>query len=212
MKKKNQSDVKSKSRDRNNGSSSKSTGKGFLGTKPLDTNYVECKIPVKACKVNTEHLKEYVKNCKPYSFFMTLSFARSLNIHECCDYTDILFHKLNNKIFGKGYCKKSDYIEGFAFVEDHKSEVSRNDIHLHILTKHNGRYDDFNFVQHESIFREVAGKVVDARKRRIFDNKCIDIQEVRDDGAIEYCFKQIWDENLSRVKFIGKDGLSDSLL
>lgn len=183
---------------------------GFSRLKPTGYTF-EHSAPANAKKVKTNKMKEFVVRNKPFDFFVTLTFGRNTDIHECCKYANALLYRLNNKLFGKGNGNKSEWIEGFAFIEEHKQGKSRNDIHIHMLLKHNDRFDAFDFVKEDSIFYWVASQVRDAGKAQVFHNNCIDIKTVRDDGAIEYCFKQIWDKNLDRIKYIGCDGISDSL-
>jgi len=183
------------------------TGKGFAGTKPTCNLHGEYNIPVNAKKSITEHFMEFVKDSGPYSHFITLTFSRIMNTQNSYCYCNELLDNLNEKLHPRRNSNR--YLEGFAFVEDHKSGDSRSDIHFHILLKHDARYDKYSFAQLKQIFHKAAHSVVDARNRRIFNEDCIDFQEVRDDGVISYCFKQVWDKNLSRVKLIGKDGLSD---
>jgi hypothetical protein len=153
----------------------------------------------------------FAVNRKPYSFFITLTLKRKQSLWQFYKHTTFLLHLINSKIFSREYKDKSKYISGFAFVEDHKNGSSNNDIHIHLLIEHNARLDDFSFKEHKAIFHEAAGKVCDVKNRRVFSDKCINIQKAGDDGRISYCFKQLWDGNLDRLKTIGKDGLSDML-
>lgn len=183
---------------------------GFSRLKPLRNNYEHANVPTKAKMSNTDILKELVIRNKPYSFFITLTFGSNMNTQLYCNYVNLLLLKLNRKLFNKARENKSEFIKGFAFIEDHKLGKSRSNTHMHLLVMHNTRYDDFRFIQLKDIFYEVAGTIKYAGSRRVFNDNGVDIRKVRDDGVIEYCFKQIWDKNLSRVKFIGKGGLSDA--
>lgn len=190
----------------------KNTQHGFSRLKPFSNINRACDVSVNANKRNTEIYKQFVIRNKPYSFFITLTFARNMDRQQCCNCVNTLLHMVNNKIFGRKHRNtESNYITGFLFIEDHKFGNSKNDIHMHMLVKYHEKYDGYRFCQYESIFREAAAKVLDDRDRRVFNDNCIDIRKVRDDGAIGYCFKQVWDKKLNRVKAIGKEGLSDSL-
>lgn len=186
--------------------------KGFQRFEPFGFDYRECKIPANAKKAKTKQLKQFVKNNGPFAYFITLTYPRQMGIGEIIRYADNLVHRLNNKIFGRGYAQGSDWMEGIAIIEDHKLGNSRNDLHLHILVKHNKKFNNYSYYQILNMFYNVADKVVDDGKRQVFYEKCIDFQEYRDDGAIEYCFKQVWDGNLDRVKFFNKCGVSDKQL
>ncbi len=190
-------------------STSRKDKQGFQRCEPFGFDYRECKIPANAKKVKTEQMMQFVKNNGPFAYFFTLTYPRQMGIGEILRYADNLVHRLNNKIFGRGYARGSDWMEGVAILEDHKLGNSRNDLHLHILAKHNARYNKYSYNQILNMFYNTADKVVDDGKRQVFYEKCIDFQEYRDDGAIEYCFKQVWDGNLDRVKFFNKRGMSD---
>lgn len=185
---------------------------GFSRLKPFSNKNESCDVSVNANMRNTEIYKQFVIRNKPYSFFITVTFARNMDRQQCCNCVNTLLHMVNNKIFSRKYsCTESNYITGFLFIEDHKFGNSKNDIHMHMLVRYHEKLDGYKFRQHESIFREAAGKVLDDRDRRVFNDNCINIKKVRDDGAIRYCFKQVWDKKLDNFKAIGKEGLSDSL-
>lgn len=167
-----------------------------------------------ADKINStidENYKEFVMSNKPYIYFITLTFALNTNIRQACKYMSTVIKWMNNKLFGRKYYDRDDFIEGFAFIEDHKSGISINDIHAHILIKPSYRYNDFKFYQIEDMLRKTVAKVDNGAGKKVFNENCIDIQLVRDDGAIEYCFKQVWRNNTIRIKMIGKEGVSDDL-
>lgn len=172
-----------------------------------------------------------VKQHKPYRHFITLTFTRNLGINKCCEFTNRFIHELNNMIFGRNYKDTSsvrgsgknkgkikglgkgiNWVEGYAFIEKHSFDTSKCDIHVHILAKDNARYDRFSLVQIDDVFIKAALKVSDDRDRHVFNPKGIDIRRVwNDDGAITYCFEQIHDDCLDRIKPIDKNGISDSL-
>lgn len=86
---------------------------------------------------------------------------------------------------------------------------SKTDFHFHMLIQHNDKYSNFSLPQIKAILINATHRVngID----RVFNDKCIDVEKVWDDGVIEYCFKQIWNKTLNCIKLIGKDGLSDNL-
>lgn len=184
---------------------------GFGRIKPFGSTFRLNSYP--NYKINPVKLRyaELVDSYKPLRFMTTLTFSKNLTQKQCCKFISIYLHRHNRKLFGPRYYRSHNFIKGFMFFEKHASLNSINDTHVHMLIKDNIRYDDFSFAEHEQLFRSAASKVLDNRKRRIFNDKCIDIQEVKDDGAISYCFKQIWDGNLTRIKTIDRGGLSDDL-
>lgn len=184
------------------------TGNPFARIKPTGLNY-ESKVPVGAETSLTEAMKELVRQGKPYAYFITLTFARSLDIHECCSFIGKLIDKLNKAVFGRKYFDGHDFITGFAVVEPHKLGNARCDIHLHFLVQYNPKYDDYSVDEFREKLCSAALKV-HYGKKSVFDVNGICISDVWDDGAIDYCFKDIWDENISNIKMLGKDCLSDS--
>lgn len=181
----------------------------FSRAKPMSNNNEINSDSEKPNKRNTSAYKMFVKSNMPFAFFITVTFSMSMNTQQSCKYVSQILRACNKKYFPKKFL--NNYMDGFAFIENHTLGTSKNDIHIHLLIKHNARYDKMNISQHEDIFREAATEIVDESNRRVFRNKCIDFQEGGDAGRVEYCFKSIWDRNLDRVKFIGKDGVSDSL-
>ncbi|MBV5328210.1 MAG: hypothetical protein JZU65_11330 [Chlorobium sp.] len=165
---------------------------------------------VSSSNINTEHYKQMVFENRPFSFFATLTFHRSVRFSMIVQYSTTLIHRFANLEFGRNY-DDPDCITGFAFFEKHSDNPRSNDNHLHLLIKHHDKYDESDFVKHLAKFHKASSKIVDGNGRPIFNENCIDFQEVSyDDGAIDYCFKELWDRNLSRLKFIGVDGLSDN--
>ncbi|MDA8415386.1 MAG: hypothetical protein M0023_16550 [Desulfobacteraceae bacterium] len=183
-------------------------GNPFSRLKPTGLNY-DSIIPTGAKTSKTKAMKEFVMQGKPYAYFITLTFARSLDIHECCSFIGKLIDKLNKAVFGRKYFDGPDYITGFAIVEPHKLGNARCDIHIHFLVRQHPKYDEYNVEEFKEKLHAAALTVHDGKKS-VFDVKGIHIRDVWDDGAIGYCFKDIWDKNLSNVKILGKDGLSDS--
>lgn len=165
---------------------------------------------VNSSKINTEHYKQMVYENRPFSFFATLTFHRSVRFSMIVQYSSTLIHRLANLEFGRNY-DYPDCITGFAFFEKHSDNPRSNDNHLHLLIKHHEEYDNSDFAVHLAKFHKASSKIVDGNGRPVFNKKCIDFKEVNyDDGAIIYCFKELWDRNLSRLKFICVDGLSDN--
>ena len=166
---------------------------------------------VNSSKINTEHYKQMVYENRPFSFFATLTFHRSVRFSMICQYSSILIQRFNTLEFNRGYYDRGDFITGFAFFEKHSDNPRSNDNHLHLLIKHHDKFDESDFAEHSAKFHKASKNIVDGNGRPVFNKKCIDFKEVNyDDGAIEYCFKELWDRNLSRLKFICVDGLSDN--
>jgi hypothetical protein len=102
-------------------------------------------------------------------------------------------------------------MKGFAFIEDSKSGRSINDIHVHMLIKGDDRYGEFDDKQHINKFHKAARNIVDKWDNRVFYEDHIDLRYYRNEGAINYCFKEITDKYINRFKIIGEGGLSDSI-
>ena len=156
--------------------------------------------------------KSLIRESRPYCFFITLTFGRNVSSYKKCQFTDVLLHRYNQKLFSRNYKEKEIYLEGFAIFESHASSKLADRYHVHMLIRYNERYDKYDLNSHRDIFNNAAAKVLDGQNRRVFNDKCIDIREAGDDGRIDYCTKQISDLNVSQIKPIGKDGLSDYIL
>lgn len=205
------SSTSSKSDKLNNGKvNGRVIGNPFSRLKPTGLNY-KSSVPTGAETSLTDAMKELVMQGAPYAYFITLTFARSLDIHECSKSIGKLIDKLNKAVFGRKYFEGADYITGFSVVEPHKLGNARCDIHLHFLFEKHPKYDDYSVEEFKEKLCASALTVHDGKKS-VFDVKGIHILEVWDDGAIDYCFKDIWDKNLSNVKMLGLGGLSDSAI
>lgn len=176
----------------------------------LDLSPYQSKIHA-GCRVNTEYYRQMIYDHRPYYFFVTLTFSSNVSFNKICQYTSTLIQRFNTLEFGRGYYDRGDFITGFAFFEKHSDNPRSNDNHLHLLIMHHDEFYKLKFSEHLAKFHKASSKIVDGLNRPVFNEKCIDFQEVyENDGAIEYCFKELWDKNLSRLKFIGVDGLSDN--
>lgn len=185
---------------------------GFQRLKPIEIRR-RCNVkPDKPYNKLTEHFRELVYKNKPYLYFITLTFGRNTSFNKRCQFTNYYLHIHNQMIFGRGYKNNDTFIRGFAFIEDHKSLKLEDRIHIHMLFKGDKQFVRKDFETNEGIFRKAAKKVRDGKNRQVFSDECINIKLVEDDGAIDYCFKEIWDNNICRVKILGKDGLSDNLV
>lgn len=89
---------------------------------------------------NTEKYKELILEHGPYFHFITLTFHPKTGFKKKCQYTDFLCHLLNQELFSQKYKERGQYMEGFAFFEDHLSCHFDNPVHIHILIKHNDKY------------------------------------------------------------------------
>jgi hypothetical protein len=160
--------------------------------------------------INTEYYRQMVYENQPYSFFVTLTFCRNVTFQQICQYCTTLIQRFNTLEFGRGYYNRGDFITGFAFFEMHSDNERSNDYHIHLLIKHHDEFDESDFLEHLQNFHKASSKIMDGLNRPVFNDECIYFKDVYDDGAIEYCFKDLWDKNLDRLKFIGVDGLSDN--
>ena len=157
------------------------------------------------------HFKKFIYHNKPYSHFITITFAINISREICCRYSSTLIRWVNRKLFGRKCINKNEFIEGFAFVENHKNNMSKNDLHIHLLLKPSYRYNDFKQHEFEDIIKTCAARIYHGNKLHVFNAKGIDVTVPWDDGAIKYCLKQIWHQNVDRIKFLGNNGLSDEL-
>ena len=183
---------------------------GFQKTNPFYTYNIKYKTK-KSYDTKTRHYFQLVFDKGPYDFFITLTVGKRMSISTLCGYINKLIVRYNERLFTRKWYKKRRYIEGFAFLEKHLSNISRNEEHVHMLVKCHDRFDEITFRGHEAIFRKAACRVVDDRQGRVFKDKGIDFQPFRDEGAVEYCFKRINDKRLDRIKVIGANSLSDNL-
>lgn len=190
-----------------------STNRGcFSRLKPFPTS-IQKKKHRKPCKTSTDHYHQFIADKGPFDFFITVTFGKSMSVARLCRHLNKLLDRYNQVLYTRKYKKRNKNVEGFAFLEKHLSSVARNEYHFHLLIKCPGRYEKHTLSQHEDIFRKAASRVTDERdkSKRVFNQKCIDITPYRDEGAIRYCMEQIRDYRLERIKFIGKDGLSDNM-
>uniref|UniRef100_C6E130 Uncharacterized protein n=1 Tax=Geobacter sp. (strain M21) TaxID=443144 RepID=C6E130_GEOSM len=185
-----------------------SNRRGFQRLNTFFNAYEESSSPITAYNIKTDEMKKFVCENGRYDFFITLTFAKGMRLSQCCIYTNTLIHRFNSKLFGRDYRNKCCHVDGFAFLERHKNEISKNENHIHMLIKGNPK---LNLHQHRDIFYRAASNILDDRDDKVFNKKCIDLRHVGDGGRARYCFKNITDQNLDRVKMIGKDGLSDNL-
>ena len=167
--------------------------------------------PVSQYRTLTKQYQKLVYDSGLYYFFITLTFGKNMSFQKNCDVINDFVNKYNKKLFNWDFYKKLNYLEGFAFFEDHLSHNSINKQHVHMLIKPNPRYNDFSTIQNKDIFYKAASKVKDELQSWIFNDKCIDISYAHVGSKNKYCFKQINDNCLYRFKTIGKDGLSDNL-
>jgi len=159
--------------------------------------------------------KEWIIRNSPYSFFITLTFGKNIgrDKNKLYQYTNYFFHRYNRLMFTEKYRQRNHFLDGFAFYENHYSSKFDNEghIHIHLLIKYNEIFDKKSFTEHEAIFRKATSKICDDKDRLVFSNECINIKVVRDDNIIGYCMKNMWDANMSRVKTIDVNGISDNL-
>lgn len=155
--------------------------------------------------------KLFILKNMPYRYLVTITFARYMNYQTSCEHTSRLLRFSNNKIFGRGYYKRNEYIDGFAFIENHTSGKSINDHHVHMLVKPHYRYRDLTSPVVTDVFKKCALKIVDGKNKKVFGSHCVHLGIVWDDGAVIYCSKQIKMNNVDRIKMLCAHGLSDTL-
>lgn len=158
----------------------------------------------------TEDYRKWVCDSGPYRLSITLTLAVRTSFETLCKYINRFLRKSNIKIFKPEYWKR-EWLQGFAFFEDHPMENSINVMHVHMLIKPNARFNDFKLAQLIDIFEKAAAAVVNDDGRRVFFKEHMKVQYAYHNRH-EYLFKQIDDTRLNRVKPIGAKGLSDSSL
>jgi len=156
--------------------------------------------------INTQYFKSHVKKQGPYCLFVTMTIAKDMNSNGCCNYISTFIRKFNRMVFHRDYAQQNKFLEGVVFVENHKFGTSKNDIHFHMLVKYNPKYQNYTLGQLEDIILNAAQRA--SGNDNVFNPNGIDVQLVRDDGAIDYCFKDINDRNTDRIKYISKDGIT----
>lgn len=177
--------------------------------KPFDESRDDDNEEIRPIMKNTEECIKFVYTSRPYYFFITLTFGVRTSFEMNCRFVNKFLHRYNVSLFKPGYHKRHDWLEGFAFFEDHLSHKSINKKHVHMLIKPNVRFNDFTKRGNRDIFRKAASKVMD-EKRRVFYEDHIDIRNAYAGCRNEYLFKQINDTCLYRFKTIGLAGLSDN--
>jgi hypothetical protein len=203
---------------------------GFSRLKPYNTRYwkgwnvekaeYHQKNNIKKCKTISTYSKitaqylQFARSFEPYYFFITLTFGQFTGFDKRCQFTNNLLFMLNRKKFTDKFKARNHFLEGFAFFEDHPSRNFESDddkLHIHLLIKHDKKFDEKSFSQHVNEFYTIARKIKDSNDRPVFNEKYIDIRAPGEERA-GYCMADINDRNISRVKMLCVDGLSDNLL
>ncbi|BEH09857.1 hypothetical protein GSUET_14690 [Geobacter sulfurreducens subsp. ethanolicus] len=183
---------------------------GFARIKPLKSEPKGFYNKKNSYDEMTRLFRQFIIDKGPYDFFITLTFGRRMRIAELCWYVNILVDRYNQILYTARYRRRKRNVKGFAFLEKHLSSIVRNENHFHLLVKCEGKFEKYTLAEHEDIFRKAASRVKDEKDKPVFNDKCIDIRPARDEGAINYCFDQIYDKRLDRIKIIGAGGLSDN--
>lgn len=183
---------------------------GFTRMKPFLSNQVDYVAQLAIDGSTTALYKAHIQKEGPYRFFITLTFGSKVSEFSRSKSTDYLVHIYNQLLFGGAYRKNGNFIQGYAFFEDHRSPELHGLPHVHLLVKDNERFDVDDFDVQEGIFRTAVSRVRHCG-RSPFNTKYVDIQKVRDNNVIGYCTKQISDRTINRIKPFGKYGLSDCL-
>jgi len=161
-------------------------------------------------KLTKEYMSLVDKN-GPYFYFATLTFMSNIGPTNRYQYTNNLLHFINQRVFTRKYKEKGEFMQGFAFCEDHLGKKLEGSIHIHLLIKGDRKYYKHDFLSYKGIFHNCARMVMNGYDIPVFTDSCVDIGDYFDDGAIQYCFKQINDGKILRVKPLGVEGLSDNL-
>ncbi|MBT0664522.1 hypothetical protein KI809_09440 [Geobacter pelophilus] len=157
-----------------------------------------------------EYLK-FIIDLGPYYFFITLTFRPHVAFEERCQFTNKLLHYYNQKLFRRNYLKTQKSVTGFAFFEQGRNIEKDGKYHIHMLFKSDERYYRKSITDHQGILMDSASKVLNSKNKRVFNSKYIDLRAVANDGAIGYSLKSIREKNITNIKPIGLNGLSDNL-
>lgn len=156
----------------------------------------------------TSKYEELVNSCAPFGLFITLTFALNMNTNARCEYASKFLKLFNQEIIGRKYQRNNDFLKGFAFFEDHKSTTSEGEKHVHMLIQPHPKYKELASAELQSKFQRAALLVKNHNGRCVFHEAYINLQKVHGDArVISYCFKQIDDKNLDRIKMIDVSGL-----
>ena len=169
------------------------------------------------CMSKSPHLRltaqylQFARSFEPYYFLITLTFGLSTSFLERCQYTNDLLYMLNRKKFTDKFKARNHFLDGFAFFEDHPNGKFDDKLHVHLLIKKHNRFKRKSFTEHIDDFYKVARKIMNGKDKPVFNLKYIDIRDPGEERP-GYCMADIWDRNISRVKMLCVDGLSDNLL
>lgn len=184
--------------------------KGLQNTKPFKTHFFDDDTQVSTYNRLAKQYKNFIEDCGPYIYFITLTFGGNCtHVLAQCKNTNFLLHLLNQRIYKKRYKKNKLFMEGFAFFEKHMSVKSADRFHIHLLIKYNDRYLEEGF-SIEELIDEAIDIVRDTNKNRIFSKPCIDVRDPGPNDRVGYCMKRVCDRNITNIKILDKDGLSDS--
>jgi len=163
----------------------------------------------------TSLYKKLVYDNGPYFLFITLTFGKHDSVNMKYRATSDLIHHMNKMIYGRNYreSERGISMKGFAVFEDHKIRVTDDPLHVHLLIKYDWRLGKYGLGKLTDIFYKAADKVwYGPNRQEVFSKKDLDIRDAEDTyRRTDYCFKQIWDKNIDRVKPIDIGGLSDWL-
>lgn len=189
----------------------KTSGTGFQRIRPDKHDYGESIAQQVSAMSLTQAIQDSIQAKGPYHLFITLTFGRNTTYNKRCQFLNYFLHVYNQVIFTRDYRARDEFHQGYAIFEKHRSEALEDKPHVHMLLRPQERYFKHDFNWHHERFHAAARKVQDGQGRRVFHANCIDIQEVKDNGVIGYCFKNVRDNRIDHVKSIGKDGISDNI-
>jgi len=173
-------------------------------------NDKKCKSEKQSMRITAQYL-QFARSFEPYRFFITLTFGLTTSYPERCMYTNDLIYMFNRKKFTEKFKERNDFLDGFAFFENHPNGKFDDKLHVHLLIKNHDRFKRKNNDEHRNDFYDVVRKILNGNGKPVFNEKYIDFREPGEERP-GYCMKDIWDRNIDRVKMLCLDGLSDNLL
>lgn len=131
---------------------------------------------IETMKLQRDYQKLVLDN-GPYQYFLTITFKYNQSENVSNQQINFLLRILNRKLFGRN--NHTDYLDGFAFIENHR--YFRDSIHYHLMIKNHQNFDlpdKKNFVEH---FYDCLKKVKTNSNHPAFDEHNCHIQNIHDE-------------------------------
>ncbi len=112
---------------------------------------------------------DWILSKGPYEYFITLTFKYDQGERKCHSQANHLIRLLNRRLFGRN--NKTDYLEGYVFIENHSHH--RDSVHYHLAIKYHNNFDisgKKHFIEH---FYDCLRRVKTDVKFNVFGKKKI---------------------------------------